>query len=544
LNLAIQSYQKSDQPDARYWEASALGDLSNIFKVLNDFDESVQYQMKCISILEKLNLPEKLAIRYCNLSNLMGDLGEFKKQEDYARKAVEMAEKTRNKANLFISYYMLSHALSHLDKNTEAKTYLDSARIYLDENSNIDILFSYYVVAADVFKRLNQLDSAFQYFQKCYTVSVKNNYNFGKAESLLQMGGILIQQKKYLEAENYLLEGIKLAEEIHYFNMLDDGYKYLSETYAETGQYKPAYEYFQKYKEMSDSAVSMESKKYATTLEKKYESEKKDNQIFLQQVQIQKRTFLNYSLIGATVTILVIFLLFYLSYGHKRKLQRQRIKELEKERQLTAVEAVLKGEEQERSRLAKDLHDGLGGMLSGIKFSFQNMKGNLVMTPQNQQTFERSMDMLDSSIKEMRRVAHNMMPESLLRFGLETALQDYCKDINSSGALHISYQSFGIADYDFEQTMAITIYRIIQELINNILKHASAKTAIVQVTKSDNLLAITVEDDGKGFDTKIIDQSKGMGWINIKNRVDFLNGKLDVNSQAGSGTSVQIEFTI
>jgi signal transduction histidine kinase len=217
---------------------------------------------------------------------------------------------------------------------------------------------------------------------------------------------------------------------------------------------------------------------------------------------------------------------------------------LEKERQLTTVQAVLKGEEQERSRLAKDLHDGLGGMLSGIKFSFQTMKGNLIMTPQNQQTFERSMDMLDSSIKEMRRVAHNMMPESLVRFGLETALKDYCNDINSSGALQISYQSIGLEDYDFEQTMAITIYRIIQELINNILKHASAKTAIVQVTKSDSLLAITVEDDGKGFDPGIFDQSKGMGWINIRNRVDFLKGKLDVNSQADNGTSVQIEFTI
>jgi two-component system, NarL family, sensor kinase len=217
---------------------------------------------------------------------------------------------------------------------------------------------------------------------------------------------------------------------------------------------------------------------------------------------------------------------------------------LEKERQLTTVEAVLKGEEQERSRLAKDLHDGLGGMLSGIKYSFQTMKGNLIMTPQNQQTFERSMDMLDSTIKEMRRVAHNMMPESLVRFGLETALQDYCNDINLSGALQISYQSLGLEDYDFEQTMAITIYRIIQELINNILKHASAKTAIVQITKSDSLLAITVEDDGKGFDPGILDQSKGMGWINIRNRVDFLKGKLDVNSQAGNGTSVQIEFNI
>jgi len=544
LNLAIQSYQKSNQPEAKYWEANALGDLSNIYKVLNDFDESVQYQLKCIAILEKLNLPEKLVVRYCNLSNLMGDLGEFKKQEDYARKAVEMAKIKRNKANLFISYFMLSHGLSHLDKNTEAKTYLDSARIYLDKNSNIDILFSYYLITAEVFKKLNQLDSAFQYFQKSFTLSVKNNYNYGKAESLLQMGGISIQQKKNLEAEKYLIDGIKLAEEIHYFNMLDDGYKYLSDNYAETGRYKQAYEYFQKYTEMHDSAVSMESKKYSTTLEKKFESAKKDKQIYLQQIQLQKRTFLINSLMGSTLTLFVIFLLIYFAYRHKQKLQRQQISELEKEKQLSAAEAVLKGEEQERRRLAKDLHDGLGGLLSGIKYSFQSMKGNLIMTPENHHAFERSMDMLDSSIKEMRRVAHNMMPEALVKFGLDAALKDFCDEINQSGALVVNYQSIEFKNVEIDQTVAITIFRIVQELINNTMKHAAARTAIVQVSKTNNTISVTVEDDGKGFDPEILEYAKGIGWNNIKSRVEYLNGSLDVQTKPGNGTSVHIELNI
>ena len=158
---------------------------------------------------------------------------------------------------------------------------------------------------------------------------------------------------------------------------------------------------------------------------------------------------------------------------------------LETEKQLTATEAVLKGEEQERTRLAKDLHDGLGGMLSGIKYSFQTMKRNLIMTPENQQAFERSMDMLDSSIKEMRRVAHNMMPEALVKFGLDTALKDFCNDINQSGALQVNYQSIGMENAVLDQTTAITIYRIVQELINNTMKHAAAKTAIVQVSKTN-----------------------------------------------------------
>src|SRR6185312_7790505 len=162
-----------------------------------------------------------------------------------------------------------------------------------------------------------------------------------------------------------------------------------------------------------------------------------------------------YCLIGSTLALLVISLLSYRNYKHRQTLQQAKIDELETEKKLTATEAVLKGEEQERTRLAKDLHDGLGGMLSGIKYSFQTMKGNLIMTPENVQAFERSMDMLDSSIKEMRRVAHNMMPEALVKFGLDTALKDFCNDINQSGALQVNYQSIGMENAKIEQTTAI-----------------------------------------------------------------------------------------
>jgi len=182
-------------------------------------------------------------------------------------------------------------------------------------------------------------------------------------------------------------------------------------------------------------------------------------------------------------------------------------------------------------------------MLSGIKYSLNTMKENQIMTPENTQAFERSLDMLDSSIREMRRVAHNMMPETLVKFGLNTALMDFCNDINQSGALNVTYQSVGLDQAPVDQRIAITIYRIVQELITNTMKHAAAKNAIVQVTKINNMLSITVEDDGKGFDTGILKQSRGIGWSNIQNRIEFLKGKLDINSQPGEGTSVLIELT-
>lgn len=231
---------------------------------------------------------------------------------------------------------------------------------------------------------------------------------------------------------------------------------------------------------------------------------------------------------------------------NRQKLQQAKIDELETEKQLTATEAVLKGEEQERSRLAKDLHDGLGGMLSGIKYSLSNMKENLIMTPGNAQAFERSIDMLDSSIKEMRRVAHNMMPEMLVKYGLNIALQEYCAEINNSGVVHINYQPIGMEGVNFEQTIALTIYRIVQELVNNTIKHAAAQNILVQphVSDENKFISLTVEDDGNGFDIALLKDAKGIGWTNIQNRVEFLKGTIDIKSSPGNGTSILIEINI
>jgi signal transduction histidine kinase len=322
----------------------------------------------------------------------------------------------------------------------------------------------------------------------------------------------------------------------------------------EQGRYKEAYEYQKKQDVFKDSILSEDKLDAQREIEAKFETEKKDNQLKLQKSQLTQRKTLNYLFGGSALAAISIGLLGYRNYSNRKKVDTLRINELEKEKQLAATEAVLKGEEQERTRLAKDLHDGLGGMLSGIKYSFNTMKGNLVMTPDNAQAFERSMDMLDSSIKEMRRVAHNMMPEALVKFGLDAALKDFCNDINQTGALQISYESVNLKDADINQSTSITVYRIVQELINNTMKHASAKTAIVQLIKNNNQLSVTVEDDGKGFNTAILDEIKkgrhdgsvgrGIGWENIQNRVKFLNGQLDVDAEEGKGTTVNIEITV
>lgn len=172
------------------------------------------------------------------------------------------------------------------------------------------------------------------------------------------------------------------------------------------------------------------------------------------------------------------------------------------------------------------------------------MKENLILTPENAKAFGHSIDMLDTSIREIHRVADNMVPEMLVKYGLDVALKEFCGETSRSEAVKVNYQSVGMENTNVKQSVAVTVYRIVQELVNNAVRHASAANVLVQVHAADQgeLLSVTVEDDGTGFDPARLKETDGIGWRSIPDRVRFLKGKIDVQSAPGSGTSILIEI--
>ena len=171
------------------------------------------------------------------------------------------------------------------------------------------------------------------------------------------------------------------------------------------------------------------------------------------------------------------------------------------------------------------------------------MKGNMVLSSEYVDVFERSLDMLDSSIHELRRVAHNLMPEALVKFGLAAALKDFCDFINNSKVINVIFQQIG--NYKrLDMSVEVVLYRVANELVNNTLRHASATELIIQLNYDDHLLTLTVEDNGRGFDQSILERTTGSGWPNIRSRIAYLKGSLDVQSSAGNGTSVNITIPV
>ncbi len=514
-----------------------------------DYQTAIEYCLEGLKIVEgrkynniELQINDKLQVLYMQM-------GQYDKAIIFGQKAVQQSRQL--KMTSFLAQTLSNLSMSYTRKRMPEKAVplLNEALGISKQLGNINMEASILLNLADVSLSTGNYNVLKRNCERSLILSRKLGSLETEAISLRALSIYYLHNNNFSKSRQLLEESISISKKNNFKREYASALNVFSNLSFAMGDLDAGEKYFRQSEDILGELIDGIISEKSVSLEKKYETEKKAAQIKqletemkVQQLSLQKKNVVNLILLGSALTLLIISLLSYRNYKQKQKLQLQRISELETENQLSAAEAVVKGEEQERTRLAKDLHDGLGGMLSGIKHSFTTMKGNLVMTPENHQAFERSLDMLDSSISEMRRVAHNMMPEALVRFGLDTALKDFCNDINQSGALKVNYHSMGIEGLSIDSTTSITLYRIVQELLNNAMKHAQATSAIVQVTNSNGQLSVTVEDDGKGFDTSILKLNKGMGWANIRNRVDFLKGRLDIRSKQGEGTSVQIEL--
>ena len=347
----------------------------------------------------------------------------------------------------------------------------------------------------------------------------------------------LNQARKYMDATYLLASEIGSKEYIMY------AASGMAEIEGKTGNYKSAAEYLTLQLNLADSISNEKSKINANFLNIEYQTAQKEAQIKLQQAALRQKNIINYVLAGSALALALIVFLLYRNYTNRQKLQQQRIIELETEKQLLATQSLLQGQEDERSRLAKDLHDGLGGLLSGVKLQLGAMKGNLILSEEHGRNFNNALNKLDESISEMRRVAHNMMPEALMKLGLQQALQDYCESLSYSQPFIINTEFYGL-EQRMEPSVEIVIYRIVQELVNNAVKHSGASTILAQVIRREENITITVEDNGKGFSTDQLSKVKSVGLHNIQSRVNYLRGQIDIQSTPGSGTSVHIDCTI
>lgn len=241
-----------------------------------------------------------------------------------------------------------------------------------------------------------------------------------------------------------------------------------------------------------------------------------------------------------SVLMLLIVIFLYNRYQLKQKNRYQR--ELNRQH-VELFNAIAAAQEQERKRIAQDIHDSLGSVLSAAKLKLVETK-ELKPELGKDEKFISSINLLDEASAELRSISHNIMPATLSKLGLLPALKNLSEKISSAKGLQVHFSAHEFESRLDEQT-EISIYRIVLELINNILKHASASKALVQLVRHPDSINITVEDNGKGFDfQKVLAEKKGIGLGNIHSRVEYMKGILDVDTLQGRGTTVIIDIPL
>lgn len=510
---------------------------------------------KSIPTVEKYGDSKTLGFLYTQLALMLTYNAEFEKADYYDKKAVQILEKKAPQSTeLFYAYLNTNSNYCYQAKCSIGKQFLNKAgnmiRPYPDSSSNTFYYYNralFFIGQQEHIQALQTIEKGLVYAKRYNQKLLMQMFYFHQYDTYKKL-------KRYVEAKKLLEEILAEKTLARDLNNRKTIYSHLSSINEIMGNPGEALIWEKKYSKLNDSLNAENVKLEINKLETKFNTSEKEKKIaFLNAEKNQKEMEVNqknsYLWVLSLVLLLFLSLLIFLFiiYRKNKKISeqkeinlQQKIEDIKQKEELALTKAILEGEERERERIAKDLHDGLGGMLAGVKINLSTWSSNQ-LDPEQHQGFYKILNQLDNSVAELRHVARNLMPESLLKFGLETALNDLC-EFYAREDLDIYFQPINI-EKNLSLIIQLNIYRIVQELLANAVKHANASNILLQCSQSGESFLITIEDNGKGFDKDIENTTKNMGLRNLKNRVNYLKGKMEISSDS-QGTTINIELNI
>ncbi|WP_187264501.1 tetratricopeptide repeat-containing sensor histidine kinase [Pontibacter beigongshangensis] len=530
----------------------SVGNLAYVKSLTGKPDEELQLLLGLLPDIEQAKDSSALAVVNANLGAKLINTKAYGKALPYLQKAATVLQRLGMSESEGFVYLNTVECLLAMDSVAQTKPYLDKAKACFELQVDSDMWGHYYTYLGLYHHRSGNLQQALQSYAEAEQLALAKQQTHRLENIWKGLYELHMDLKQYPQARLAIQKLYRHVQE----KELGQSQLYALESLArlaeKTGDHARAYTYLKAHKQLSDSVRQAEIDLKISEMEARYQAEKTQSEMLVlqntnkeQQLKLERSRLFLSLLLGGSVILLLLLLIGYLLYRHKQRLARQlheqQVRELEQEKQLITYNAMLQGQEQERTRVARDLHDGLGGMLAGVKLQLAGMADR-----QSNQTPDMDLykviSQLDQSANELRRIARNMMPESLLKFGLETALKDLCANL-ATPATPITLQAYDLSPI-LSQDTQITVYRIIQELVANAVKHADASQILVQCSQHENQLLITVEDDGRGFDLNALRHKEGIGLSNVRNRIGYLKGKVDIDSAIGQGTTVNIEINL
>ncbi|HEX5625887.1 MAG TPA: sensor histidine kinase [Saprospiraceae bacterium] len=510
--------------------------------------------------------------------------------------AIEFYKHDNDLEKVYYYRFVLSRLYFYIGLTQKALNTLEYCHVYFkQEGRDLDVVRSQHALAY-IYKKIGNPDMAIYFLGQCennkadeFNAFCKHEhmlidaflflnkqtspdvmqqvYQYAKSisnadlqlKSLEVLGEYYFQLAQYNLAEGVFNKALDLSRELKYFDYGKQFAYRLYECHHFQENHQAASDHLLEFIEFNDTLNQIKNSESLLRLIGKYEQKElqtekidleKSKRLF--ELKSRRSNFTLYSLlfsIGAILLAGYFVILFYqqkletsnIIHNQSEQINNQKIKELESNLQLRSMQSMIDGQESERERIAQDLHDSLGGLLSTIKLRFDKLVHQQKF--QDQGDFTKLYDLIDTACDEVRSISNDLKPGALEKLGLIDAVKDLLNRYRLENGPNIIFQYFGFDQpVHMDPHMALNLYRIIQELVNNSIKHAQCSEIFVQLSKSEVEYTISVEDDGLGFDIQEV--KKGMGLENISSRVNYLKGEFTVESSENQGTLFLIQIPI
>ncbi|RYY50430.1 MAG: hypothetical protein EOO06_03760 [Chitinophagaceae bacterium] len=477
------------------------------------------------------------------LSNI-GEVYQLKNDVPSAKKYILRAMETNKRANNIRSYLDAAQTLANLygmNNQFDSAIAIDRMGIAIaDSIGSTRLKSSFYNNLGNCYMYSDRPDSARYYFTQCVALDSANGIWHFMVDNYLTLGQLALRQNSTKEAEHHFKRAIYLSDSVNENQLKVYAWKGLAQLYKKQNNFKQAIDATDSSTAAKDRMISEKSENKIAELQELYETGKKEQTIILQEVKLSRQRTILFAGLLLSASLLLSGWMFYRRYRIKKEKEYQ--EGIMQQREKATLD-ILHAEDKERRRIAAELHDGVGQVVLAAWMNLQAIEPQMnELPPPQQQALSRAIAMVGEGCREVREVSHSMMPNALLNKGLVGAVKDFTQQIDPN-VINISFHTEGMLRTLDPMTETI-LYRIIQESVNNAIKHSGASELEIFIHHNSDGISLLIEDNGRGFDPSLVfaesNTQDGLGLKNIQSRLAFLDGTVEWDSSPGNGTVVTI----
>jgi len=525
--------------------------IGNCYENISFPDSAAKYYLKTIALCENSNNMKNMGSVLNNLASVYIKLNDSGNAYKYLNQSLELNTRYNNTLNIANAYSLNGEFYSKQEKLQLAlENYNKAKALYQQLNYSIGIN-NLYINFGEIYQKQKNYPLAITNYDLALKYYRQTGYKTGTLAATKNKAAILVNQKKYDQAVLLYDSCLNLTLTLNDRESRRNIYSSLATLYSGQGNHKKAFEYLQKQINLQDSINKTKVETEIANLSLKYGLEKKQSEILslqnrnlAQENALRKRTNQRNAYLFSGSGLILVFLLFAGYFRNKASNEKivaqQRIKQLEDEKKLLAVRFLVEGQEEERKRIAKEMHDGIGVLLATAKMQFSSISD---VNPETSIRIAKATRLLEQATSDVRKITHNMMPGLLTKFGFFDAVEDLMEQLDDAGTISAKVIIKG-QPFRFQENKEIMLYRIVQEMVHNTIKHAKATAIKLEMEILPEKLNLSFIDNGQGFDVADMLQKKSIGLTSIQSRVSFLDGKIDINAASGNGTMFSIEVNL